>query len=30
VIAEAQEATVAAWRRLNETSSDIELPLALR
>lgn len=30
VIAEAQEATVAAWRRLNETSGDIELPPALR
>jgi len=30
VIAEAQEATGAAWRRLNETSGDIELPLAFR
>jgi len=30
VIAEAQEATVAAWRRLHETSSDIELPPNLR
>ena len=30
VIAEAQEATVAAWRRLNETSGDIELPPSLQ
>jgi 5-methylthioadenosine/S-adenosylhomocysteine deaminase len=30
VIAEAQEATVAAWHRLHETSGDIELPPNLR
>jgi 5-methylthioadenosine/S-adenosylhomocysteine deaminase len=30
VIAEAQEATVAAWRRLHETSADIELPASLQ
>ena len=30
VIAEAQEATVAAWHRLRETSGDIELPPNLR
>ena len=29
VIAEAQEATVASWHRLGETSSDIELPPSL-
>lgn len=30
VITEAQEATVAAWHRLHETSNDIDLPAALR
>ena len=30
VIAEAQEATVAAWRRLHEQSPDIEMPLSMR
>jgi 5-methylthioadenosine/S-adenosylhomocysteine deaminase len=30
VIAEAQEATVAAWHRLHETSGDIDLPPGLR
>jgi hypothetical protein len=30
VIAEAQEATVAAWRRLHEISADIELPPSLQ
>ncbi len=30
VIAEAQDATVAAWHRLHETSGDIELPPSLR
>ena len=30
VIAEAQEATVAAWHQLNQTSAGIDLLLALR
>ncbi len=30
VIAEAQEATIAAWHRLHETSGDIDLPPGLR
>ena len=30
VIAEAQEATVAAWHRLAETSGDIEIPPGLK
>lgn len=30
VIGEAQEATTAAWRRLSDTDSDIELPASLR
>ena len=29
VIAEAQEATVASWHRLHETSGDIDLPPSL-
>ena len=30
VIAEAQEAAVAAWHQLNHTSADIDLPPGLR